>query len=85
MFKKNMIKYFDDVYAVEDIEQQYQKLALKHHPDKDIMKAIIKEYDKVFKKLRYFHRVAPGKNQFYMSKEPLFVSEKPTSKTKVKK
>lgn len=47
--------YFDHCNAKNELKAAYRKLAMKHHPDRggdeEIMKAVNREYDEVFRRL----------------------------------
>ena len=65
------IKYFQNAQTLEDLKKQYRELALKHHPDRggsnEIMKAVNKEYDELFEKLKDVHKTKDG--QTYRAKQ----------------
>ena len=58
------MKWFNNPQTLEDLKQQYKRLAMAHHPDrggntKD-MQEINGEYDRLFKQLQNVHRAANG-------------------------
>lgn len=66
-----MYKYFNTCKTIEDVKENYRKLAFENHPDRggnvEIMKQINAEYDDAFKKFKNIHRTAAGET--YTSKE----------------
>ena len=59
------MKWFNNPSTLEELKQQYKKLALKHHPDlggnTTDMQQINSEYDILFEKLKNTHATAKGK------------------------
>ena len=58
------MKWFDNPQTLEDLKQQYKRLAMAHHPDrggntKD-MQEINGEYDQLFQQLKNIHKAANG-------------------------
>lgn len=66
------MKWFNNPQTLEELKQQYKKLALKHHPDLGgntaDMQQINSEYDILFEKLKNTHSTAEGKT-YTVSKE----------------
>ena len=60
------MKYFTNCKTLEQLKAEYKKLALKNHPDcggdEEVMKAINKEYDQVFPKLKNIHTNKDGEH-----------------------
>lgn len=58
-------KFFKNVTTIEELKQQYKKLAFAHHPDRggkvEDMQAINAEYDDLYKKVKNVHKSANGK------------------------
>jgi len=58
------MKYFNNPKTLEELKQQYKKLAMQHHPDKggstEIMQSINNEYDKLFQLLKNVHSNVKG-------------------------
>lgn len=58
------MKYFTNCKTLEQLKAEYKKLALKNHPDcggnEETMKAINKEYDEVFPRLKNIHTNKDG-------------------------
>lgn len=58
------MKYFTNCKTLEQLKAEYKKLALKNHPDcggnEETMKAINKEYDEVFPRLKNVHTNKDG-------------------------
>ena len=58
------MKWFSNPQTLEELKQQYKKLALKNHPDvggtNEAMKEINAEYDLLFAKLKNTHKSAAG-------------------------
>lgn len=59
------MKYFNNCKCIEDLKQEYKKLAMLHHPDitkndGETMKIINNEYDSLFEKLKDIHKTATG-------------------------
>lgn len=61
-----MTTYFKNCKTLEQLKAEYKKLALKNHPDcggdEEVMKAINKEYDQVFPKLKNIHTNKDGEH-----------------------
>lgn len=59
------MKWFSNPQTLEELKQQYKKLALKHHPDLGgntaDMQEINNEYDLLFARLKNIHTTAEGK------------------------
>ena len=59
------MRYFTNCKTLEQLKAEYKKLALKNHPDcggdEEVMKAINKEYDEVFPRLKNVHTNKDGK------------------------
>lgn len=59
------MKWFNNPKTLEELKQQYKKLALKHHPDlggnTTDMQEINNEYDLLFSRLKNIHTTAEGK------------------------
>lgn len=59
------MKWFNNPSTLEELKQQYKKLALKHHPDlggnTTDMQEINNEYDKLFQTLKNTHKTVDGK------------------------
>lgn len=59
------MKYFENVSTIEDLREQYKKLAFKFHPDKggdlEAMQAINSEYDILFAQVQHVHKTADGR------------------------
>lgn len=59
------MKWFNNPSTLEELKQQYKKLALKHHPDLGgntaDMQEINNEYDKLFEILKNTHKTVDGK------------------------
>lgn len=59
-----MYKFFNDCKNLEDVKENYRKLAFANHPDHggdiEIMKAINGEYEQAFNKFKNVHRTAAG-------------------------
>ena len=59
------MKWFNNPSTLEELKQQYKKLALKHHPDLGgntaDMQEINNEYDLLFARLKNTHATAEGK------------------------
>lgn len=59
------MKWFNNPQTLEELKQQYKKLALKHHPDLGgntaDMQEINNEYDLLFAKLKNTHKTVDGK------------------------
>lgn len=59
------MKWFNNPSTLEELKQQYKKLALKHHPDlggnTTDMQEINNEYDLLFARLKNIHTTAEGK------------------------
>ena len=58
------MKWFNNPQTLEDLKQQYKRLAMAHHPDrggntKD-MQEINGEYDQLFQQLKNIHKAANG-------------------------
>ena len=57
-------KFFKNVTTLEELREQYKKLAFEHHPDKggklEYMQQINAEYDELHKKVKNYHRTADG-------------------------
>lgn len=66
------MKWFNNPSTLEELKQQYKKLALKHHPDLGgntaDMQEINNEYDLLFARLKNTHATAEGKT-YTASKE----------------
>ena len=66
------MKWFNNPSTLEELKQQYKKLALKHHPDlggnTSDMQEINNEYDLLFARLKNTHATAEGKT-YTASKE----------------
>ena len=58
------MKWFTNPQSIEELKQQYKKLALKHHPDiggtNEAMQEINTEYDLLFSQLKNIHKSAAG-------------------------
>ena len=58
------MKYFKDIFCIEDLKKQYKKLAFENHPDHggnaETMKEINVEYDTLFEKFKNIHRDPNG-------------------------
>ena len=58
------MRYFTNCKTLEQLKAEYKKLALKNHPDcggdEEVMKAINKEYDEVFPRLKNVHTNKDG-------------------------
>lgn len=58
-------KFFKNVTTIEELKEQYKKLAFKYHPDLggkvEDMQQINAEYDELIKKVRNVHKNADGK------------------------
>ena len=58
------MKWFNNPKTIEEVKQQYKRLALAHHPDvggdNESMKEINAEYDVLFAKLKDVHQAADG-------------------------
>lgn len=56
--------FFKNVKTIEELKEQYKKLAFKHHPDKggklEDMQKINLEYDELFKLVKNTHRTKDG-------------------------
>ena len=61
------MKYFTNIKTLEELKKAYKKLAKQYHPDlnggttNDIMKAINREYDELFEKVKNIRSTADGK------------------------
>ena len=57
-------KFFKNVTTLEELREQYKKLAFEHHPDKggkvEDMQQINAEYDELHKQVKNYHRTADG-------------------------
>ena len=57
--------YFTNIESIEDLKQQYKKLAMDNHPDKggntETMQAINNEYQELFEKVKDIRRNKEGK------------------------
>lgn len=58
-------KFFKDVKTIEELKEQYKKLAFEHHPDRGgktaDMQQINNEYDELLKQVKNVHTAANGK------------------------
>lgn len=60
------MRYFKNINTLEDLKKEYRNLAKMYHPDlnkedtTEIMKAINKEYDELFARVKNHHRTAEG-------------------------
>lgn len=58
-------EFFKNVKTIEELKEQYKKLAFKHHPDKggklEDMQKINIEYDELFKIVKDTYKTADGK------------------------
>ena len=56
--------YFSNPQTLEELKKQYRELAFKHHPDRggtdEAMKAVNREYDELFPKLKDIHSTKDG-------------------------
>lgn len=57
-------KFFKNVTTLEELREQYKKLAFKHHPDKggrlEDMQRINAEYDELYKQVKNYRKTADG-------------------------
>lgn len=58
--------YFKNVTTLEELKKQYRQLALKYHPDRpngntETFKAIVSEYEQLFKLVKDTHKTKDGK------------------------
>lgn len=58
-------KFFKDIKTIEELKEQYKKLAFEHHPDRGgktaDMQQINNEYDELLKQVKNVHTAANGK------------------------
>lgn len=58
------MKWFNNPKTIEEVKQQYKRLALAHHPDvggdNESMKEINAEYDALFARLKDVHQATDG-------------------------
>lgn len=68
------MKWFNNPSTLEELKQQYKKLALKHHPDlggnTEDMQGINNEYDLLFARLKNTHATAEGKTYTTKAETP---------------